>query len=343
MSIPAGFDLILAHFHSRLKMGLPLIGGDDEAALLESSSLGKSRAFGRIKQALRQGASPAESLAAAGKLPSFYIQVVRQAEKAGNLTRAFGLLLEHNRVLFSFQHHLRVINAYLLATLACLVIFLIFFGRWVWPSLAETTWGEGGPAGLPGRMLFSLAQSDAAAVILPLIILIPLVLALIKPRWSPVSLFLRNTPGLNKVYYRVVSLELGALYLQNTRLGAAPPEALNEAADGVGDARVSTLLRRAAQLAENGRDVPQALWSHPLLTRLPAVQAICLGEDSGRVAELLTEFNELLSGYLSEHLDREMSALFKGAVLICGLIVGLVVTQAFRAIWRSYGFIGGGF
>ena len=335
-------EAALAHLFARAQMELPLTG-PDEQVIETASSLKKNRVYRQIRRVMERGGSLSEALADVKGLPAFSLQAIRQGERAGRQAAAMKMVMDHYPVHYQFQHHVRWIYAYVLAVVISLAAFLLLYAHYVLPMilLSAELGGFGDVSARYGWL--NLFRNPITNVVLVAGAVLLILTIHFRFPMDVLGALIRKVPILRPAFFKVVSLELGLLFRNGLALGMTDEQALEKAADGIGDKVIRRALKQAVQEVRNGETLSKALVSKPILKALPAVEAIRLGTLSGRIGELLQEQSSFLMEYLDENMEKEMALLLKSCVVMCGVLVGACVFYAFKMVVSAYDYGYGAF
>ncbi|SLN57141.1 type II secretion system F family protein [Oceanibacterium hippocampi] len=142
---------------------------------------------------------------------------------------------------------------------------------------------------------------------------------------------LMQAPLIGPVTARIVTERMARTLALLVGNGVALPEAIGTAADAVGNGAVSALLRRVETRVREGAMLAPSLDEDHLLPAL-AVRLIAVGEQSGRLAEMLEKVAEIYEEESALAVRRLMGVLEPVLILVLGMIVAAIIYAVLSAV-----------
>lgn len=122
---------------------------------------------------------------------------------------------------------------------------------------------------------------------------------------------------------------LGAL-LEN---GVALPEALRLSRDGLSNAAFAAMIARIAPEVEEGQGLAQPMAASGLLPAM-ALQLVQVGQESGRLTEMLLKTADIFEAEASRDIDRALAFLTPTITLAMGAVIATIVSSILLALFR---------
>ncbi len=118
-----------------------------------------------------------------------------------------------------------------------------------------------------------------------------------------------------------------------TRAGTDLPSGLTLATATIGNAAIASALNEAAPLLREGQKLSRILARHQGFPPV-AIQFVRLGEENGRLEQMLLRAADLLEGRLLHRLARLQTALLPILTILLGGMVGMIVAAVMQALIR---------
>lgn len=319
-----------------LKAGVPL---DRALAILVDLVEGRrmGRALRRTLDRVRDGAALAEAMGAQGKaFPQAYVSLVRAGELSGALHAVMARLAEF--LVRSEAMRQKVVSA-LIYPIILIVVAVLSVGLVLTAVLPqfEPMFRETGSR-LPSSTRIVMAAGDALREDWWVILL---VIASFGMAWSaamrsPVVVAERDRVMLAIPVIRtlVSRFEIGrfcrtlGVMLAN---GVAAPTALALCGATIGNRAIATAVADAATRFKEGEGL-----SGPLARtgRFPSlsIQLIRIGEETGKLDDMLGEIADIYDQDVQRALDRLMSMLVPALTIVTGLLIAFIVTAIMTAM-----------
>lgn len=312
-----------------LKAGLTVDRAMSIAGNLTEQSSAR-RFFDAVGVSVRAGQSFADALTAApGRLPPYYISMVQAGEASGSLPATLSRLAE----LLRKQHEVRerissaMVYPILLAGIVMLTVIVLL--TFVLPRFQTLFAESDAPLPLSTRVVLALGNLAASHwwLISGLIaISLALLLSFLhskqgQERFDRWILRSRWTFGLPLKLNTARMLRTIAVLVQN---GVVLPAALRLARGTLSNSHLQKCLDDVGTRVKAGQSLTNAL--HAVKAFPPhAIQLSRVGEETGRLDELLLEASSILESESHARLERLLTLLVPGLTIFMGLIVAALI------------------
>lgn len=292
----------------------------------------------RVRGRVRSGDPLSDALAAEDDLlPALAVGMTRAGERGGDLAGALGRLADHLEREARLRH--RVVSALVYpammavvggAALAVLVLYVL-------PKFVGLL--EEAGAALPRSTAFLLGAVDVLGRWW-----LPLTLALLlvggaAAAWvrtdrgrALLSAAALRAPVVGPLRRRIVAVRLGRSLSRLLEAGLPVVPALQASAASLGDPAAAAEIEAARRRVRTGRSLADALASGralpPLFLRMTA-----LGEEGGRLPELLGRAADTAEEQLERRLERLVRLVEPALVVLFGLAVGFVALSLLQAVY----------
>jgi type II secretory pathway component PulF len=308
-------------------------------AATEAVTSGALRAaFAAVRDALREGRSLAQALAATrGVVPLIVIGMVRAGERGSRLAEALDQVASHLEQEAELVARVRQALAYPLLLAVAGTISVLVIGTVIVPRFAALLADLGGELPVATRVLLGSSQALARWWV-PLAVGVAMSVAaglvwirrpagqarlhgwlLDVPVVGPIRLSLATTR---------VARALGAM------LGTGMPllGALEGASDAAGDEAVATRVRRTRERVAAGAPLADSLGRERAVTPL-ALQLVAVGESSGRLAEMTRRAGDLAAQEAERGLRTLVTLLEPALIVAFGGLVAFVAAALLQAVY----------
>ena len=323
-----------------LEAGLALDRALDLAATVASGARDK-QSLQAVLDRVKAGSSLADALAAQPNVfPGYYVGMVRAGEASGSLDttlRQLAELLERSR---AAREHMKSGLTYPLLVLATGALSLVVLFGFVIPRFRPLFEDAGAKLAMSARLI--LATSDFFAATWWAVGLLA-IMAVAWARWAvqtPAGRrrwhawvlrlpFVRDL--LLKIEFARFSRTLGTLL----RNGVAPLAALGITIETVANTIVRRALLTVMESLKEGKGFSKPLESTGLVPVL-AVQLTRVGEETGRLDEMLLKISDIYDQETQRSIDRLLALLVPGVTVALGLLVAVVMGSIVTAILGVY-------
>jgi general secretion pathway protein F len=339
---PARFSLLLfsQELLALLEGGLTIVESMD--VLLEKETRpAAQKLYGAIARGLAEGKSLSACAADMPEIfPPLYIGMLRSAEKTSGLNAALARYIDYETRVDAVRS--RVVSASIYPAILMVVGIgvIVFLAAYVVPRFASVYDGTGRTLPLMSGWLltwgtFARAYSNEISVALLAGALALAVLIRAARARGGIGYVLRAIPFFAE---RVRIYALARLYLTLGMLldGGLPiTEALTLARGTLGPDQQAA-LDRATRDVLNGERLPDAFERAGLTTPV-AVRFMRVGEQSGRLGEMLNRSARYYDGEISRWIERFTRTFEPLLMVAIGLIVGLIVVLLYMPIFDLAG------
>lgn len=286
---------------------------------------------------LREGASLARALTRHEALfDGYYCSMVRAGEQSGRLEETFDGLARflEQRVAITESITSALIYPLILAMLVVMTLVLVV--TVVLPEFKPIFDDLGSALPVPTRIAMAVGTIFKDYWWLVVIVLLVFGLAVRAALRDPQSRAridrnLLRTPVVGQLIRKAetgrFTRTLGALL----KGGLPLPQALALAVGGVRNRAISTTLADTVSAVREGGGLTQALQRTATLPDL-ALRLIRIGEQSGRLEQMLLEVADLFDTDVKRGLDRAMAALVPAVTIFMGLIIGGLIASVMVGI-----------
>jgi general secretion pathway protein F len=299
------------------------------------------RCLQAVLDRVRSGTSLADALAAQPKVfPAYYIGMVRAGEASGSLEttlRQLAELLERSR---AARAHVKSGLTYPAIVLATGALSLVVLFGFVIPRFRPLFDDAGARLATSARLI--LATSDFFAATWWAIGLL-VIAGVAGARWA-----LRTPAGrerwdgwlLRAPYLRDLILKIEFARFSRTfgtllRNGVSPLAALGITVETVGNKVLRRALAAVTESLKEGKGFSKPLEDTGLTPPL-AAQLTRVGEETGRLDEMLLKVSEIYDQETQASIDRLLALLVPGVTIALGLIVAVVMGSIVSAILGVY-------
>lgn len=255
------------------------------------------------------------SEAVKGVLPPLVVSSLRSAENAGSLEATLDQLAKFYQNRAEVEEKLKAALVYpcFVITLSVLVMIAVFF--FVLPGFNSLFADLGSELPLFTRIVLNLSSYWYVLLIIPLLGL------LLRHRWA-------QLPLINKLYNQELIIQmissLGALLS-----GGVPiMEALNGIAQSTQDGNFRRVVINVVEKVESGEKLSAALAAGRFFPP-EVLQLVQVGENSGRLADMLLSSADLLTHERESYLKKLTALIEPAMTLSVGIVVAVVVLAMF--------------
>jgi general secretion pathway protein F len=323
-----------------LEGGLTIVEAVD--VLLEKESNAEARS---VYAALARGLSEGKSFSACaaelpGIFPPLYVGVLRSAERTSSLPSALTRYIDYQTRSDAVRSKIVSASIYPAILAAVGIAVVLFLSAYVVPRFASVYQGTGRSLPLMSGWLLAWGQFVKAngpqlgAGIAFVLIAVFSWLRLASSR-EGLSRLLQSLPFFTE---RIKIYELTRLYLTLGMLleGGLPITEALALSRGTLRADRRVALDKATKEILNGESIPEAFERAGLTTPV-ASRFMRVGEQSGRLGEMLIRSARYYDGEISRWIERFTRAFEPALMVIIGLVVGLIVVLLYMPIFDLAG------
>lgn len=304
-----------------------------------------TEALSAVRNRVRQGMSVADAVAHESDFfPRIAVGMTRAGERGGHLQDAFERLASHLEREQRLRARLQTALFYPVVMIAVGCVSLFVLLTYVLPRFTTMLTEAGIALPLTTQLLLETSELLAGWWWPLLLLMIGVGTALARYIRSDRgrSLFhaaLLRIPVIRPLRRRLASAHLGRSLAVLLDSGVPAVEAFDVAADGLADRVAARELREAKERLRSGERMAEALWTSSALAPV-FVQMVEVGEEGGRLSELLERAAEAMERELEQGLERLVRLAEPLLIVVFGAVVGFVAVALLQAI---YGVHSGGF
>ena len=326
---------VLSHYYAKSVNGIPFAADSNEKGFSLNRGLTNGPLYKSINQRLERGESLYSAFSAEKGIPDQLLNILKKGEETGNVTTALGTILEMIPTYNVFRFHVYGIISYLLLTTAVFIVAIIYYSR----SFTEVI------SYIPPYVTFEipfifkpllLLSNSTFIGILILVAAVSLISIKFFYGQELLNILLRVMPMIKQNYFRLLSIEIATNCIHSMKMGFTTEKALQESVEGLQDKTICESFKSALASVSNGTSLSGALASQNVLSSLPVISALRLGDKSGKTLDLLKEQKAFLQEYLDNNLEDEMKQLFALSILTLGMILGAGIIYIFSSIFFTY-------
>jgi general secretion pathway protein F len=323
-----------------LAAGLPLDRSLASLAELSENPVLRT-AVTEVLHAVQGGKSLAEALAQHPKVfPALYVNMVRAGEIGGFLDQVLQRLAEYLERAQTLRDDLRSALTYPLLLTGVMGFSMVFLLTYVLPRFTDLFAGSGRALPLPTQLLlgvsalltdywWALLLGTAAAVLGVRYYIATPRGRFVWDQWRLRILVLGDL--MRKVEVAGLARTLGTLL----RSGVPMLQALGIVREVIGNQVIARAITEVEVGAREGAGIAAPLGRTGVLPSL-ALQMITVGEETGRLDEMLIAVAEHLDKEVRNRIKRLVSLLEPVLILVTGLGIGFVVVSMLMAIFSVY-------
>lgn len=332
--------LFSRQMYSLTKAGIPIIRA--VAGLSQANNKTMQNALTKVIEDLEKGRSLSSALTNHPDIfNQLFVSVVHVGENTGKLDEAFLQLAQYLEREQETRKQIKAATRYPTFVIVALVIALVVMNIFVIPVFADMFSKFG--TELPAMTLFLLAMSDFFVSKWYLLIGFILLSVLITKKylhtqngrylWDKKKL---TMPLIGSVINRSLLGRFSRSFSMMLRSGVPLTVALNLVADAVDNTYMKASILKMRQNIEKGENLSRAANSSQLFTPL-VMQMISVGEETGRIDELLQEVAE----YYEREVDYDLKSLTsKVEPILISIVAVMVLVLAlgiFTPMWDMMG------
>jgi type IV pilus assembly protein PilC len=291
-----------------------------------------------VVAAIHRGVSRGDSLSTAmrdcpGALPELLINLVNVGEESGNLDSVLVSMAEYYERENFIRKKITSASIYPIVLTVVLIGLVILFMSFILPEITDLMKGNGQSLPVPTQMIVKTADYLNSNGIYLLLVLVAMALGLIRLFKIPKYLyylhaFLLRTPLLGKNMKDVVIARFSrtlALFLHSS-LPIVP--ILNSLENIVGNEVPRLAVSRAKDRIIRGETMAMAFGAEPFFDPL-VIQMMTIGEETGRMEELMVEVANHYDKRVEVGLTRLVSLVEPIFTIIIGVFAGgLIISIA---------------
>jgi MSHA biogenesis protein MshG len=331
-------DLVIfaRQMYSLAKAGIPIIRA--VTGLANTNSIRMRHALKDVIDQLERGRNLSSALAQHPKIfNQLFVSVVHVGENTGRLDDAFMQLSEYLQRDQETRKQIKAATRYPMFVVFALVVALIVMNIFVIPVFADMF--SKFDAELPGMTLFLIGMSNFFVTKWWLLITLIMVCFFItshyldttqgRYKWDKLKL---QIPLVGTIIERSLLGRFARSFSMMLRAGVPLTTALNLVSDAVSNAYMSAAVIDMRERIEKGENLSRAALASGLFTPL-VMQMINVGEETGRVDELLKEVAEFYEREVEYDLKSLTSKIEPILIAIVAAMVLVLALGIFTPMW----------
>ena len=329
--------LLTSEFATLIESGLPLDRSLQILSELTDDNEKLSTMIAQILEKVKGGDSLADAMEAQGGVFSrFYLNMIRAGEMGGNLGEVLIRLSEYMERTQELKDTVSTALIYpavlLVMSLASLFVMLTF----VVPQFTEMFESSGKALPVPTQVVVALADGLQAYWWLILLIIITLTSYMKSQLADPVTRKTWDARFLVMPLFGEILLHMETANLTRTLgtllgNGVSILKALGVVKETAGNTVIVAVIDDAEQQLKQGRSISDALKSSQIFPKL-AVQMIQMGEETGRMEEMLLKVATIYDKQLRTSIERMLALLEPALIITLGLMIAGIIVSILLAI-----------
>jgi len=320
-----------------LESGLPLDRSLQVLIQLTEDNDKLSKLVVQILEKVKGGASLAEALETQPRVFSrFYLNMIRAGEMGGSLGDVLARLAKYLQRSQELKETVTTALIYpailLIMSLASLLVMLTF----VVPQFTEMFDSAGKALPIPTQIVVALAEGLQAYWWLLLLAVIILSSYMKSQLADPLRRKVWDARFLAMPLFGDIILHMEIAHLSRTLgtllgNGVSILKALGIVRETAGNTVITDLLAEAEQHLKQGKSMSDALINSECFPKL-AVQMIKMGEETGRLEEMLLRIADIYDKQLRTAIQRMLALLEPALIITLGLMIGGIIVSILLAI-----------
>ncbi len=269
--------------------------------------------------------------------PYFYISLIKAGEASGNMAHALGQLTDFMQTKEGLKN--KVIGALIYPSiLVCVGIVSIFvILNFVIPKLEGIFAELGADIPLVTKIILKISEFSSKNWQWVVLIISAIVLILVKKANKLFGNFSRRLGTHIPVVNRLLKNQELASFSRSLSLlirsGVSPLESIEISSLSIDNKNVQDELKKVADKIKNGKSISQSMKGFKNLPDF-FIQMIAIGEESGRLDEVLEEVSISYTQQIDSDIAIITSVLEPVLILVLGLILGAIVVSILLPIFQ---------
>lgn len=329
--------MVSRQFHTLMRSGVPILRGlDTMVATTKNRTL--SETFKEVAADLRSGRELSSALARHPAIfTPLFVNMIEVGETTGQLDESFKQLAEYLEMEKSTRNRVRTALRYPMIVIGAVIVAIVIINIWVIPAFAQAFNRFG--SDLPWATQFLMATSGffvngwkemlVASVAGFLAFRFWLKTDSGSYRWSRTLLRL---PLVGDILMRAILARFGRSVSMSLRAGVTMVQALTSVSGVLENRFMQEKILSMRNGIENGDSIARTAAATGLFTPL-VLQMITIGEETGKVDDLLNETAEHYEREVEYELSRLSDALEPIIITIIGVMVLILALGVFLPMW----------
>lgn len=338
-------DLIIfaRQMHSLTKAGIPIIRA--VKGLTTTRSLRLKEALFDIIASLEKGRSFSSALALHPKIFSqLFISVVHVGENTGQLDAAFRQLSDYLEREQATRKQIKAATRYPMFVIIAITMAVVILNIYVIPVFADMFSKFG--SDLPATTLFLLGMSDFFLNRWYILVFSILVLIFITKQYKDTQqgrlkwdYYKIAMPIIGPIIERSLLARFSRSFSMMLKAGVPLTTSLTLVAEAVSNAYMSNAILNMRKRIEKGESLTRVAYASDLFTPL-VLQMISVGEETGRVDELLEEVSDFYEREVDYDLASLTSKIEPILISVVAVMVLVLALGIFTPMWDMMGVVG---
>ncbi len=330
-------QLFSRQLYTLLKSGVPIMRG---LAGLQESAI--SAAFGRIIKDLRESLDSGRELSAAMRrhpevFSNFYLSMVRVGEMTGRLEEVFLRLFDHLEFDRSMRERVKTATRYPTFVVAAMVIAIAIVNIFVIPQFVKVFASFHTELPLMTRILIGTSAFFVDYWAVLLFVAVGTVLALRAWIATPAGRYswdMRKLriPLAGKIIVKGTMARFARSFALSARSGVPIVQALTLVSQTVDNAYLAARIEQMRDGVERGESILRTSVTAGIFTPV-VLQMIAVGEESGRLDELMDEIAQMYEREVDYELKTLSSQIEPILIAFLGALVLVLALGIFLPIW----------
>jgi type IV pilus assembly protein PilC len=274
--------------------------------------------------------------------PTIFVGMIKAGEASGRLEETLNELGKHLSREYNLLRKVRSALAYpiilLVASIGVIALMLIF----VLPRLVKVFKQSNAPLPLPTQILMTVSNAVTYSITLDIVVIGALVWFFVAFRKTPRGqrLFMwafMRTPFVRELVHKVALVRLTRTLGSLIGSGTHIIEALELAADSVGNIYYKNAIVASVEQIKNGVPLSKALEHYPDLFPHFLIGLVAVGERTGTLQHVMETFADFYDEEVDHTLKDLTTFLEPMLLLMMGLVIGTIALSILLPIYRLVG------
>lgn len=292
-----------------------------------------------ILTSLRKGITLYEAMKTAPSFfPDFMIHMVKIGEESGKLADIFNDLSKYYYKESKLRGKVAGASAYPISVLVFTILIAIVLLTTVVPSMVNMIISMGGEIPLITKIVMNISiflKANLFYVIVSMLLIVLILAYSIKKGHLNISRIKRRIPLLSRLYCKRDNYEfLYGVYLLLSG-GSTLVDALSGAAQILKDTQTKIQINKSAAQIREGGSILTSMMNIEVID-YASLSIIKLGEESGKLSEMLDRLILILEEELTTLLEKFLELIQPVAVIMVGVVVGTIVISIALPMFSMY-------
>jgi MSHA biogenesis protein MshG len=323
--------------YSLVKSGIPLI-----SAIKRLGETSKNKRFGQVLETVAADLSGGTAFAAAlakhpDVFPILFVNIVKVGEKTGDLDEAFSQLSSYLEMVEQTNRHIKGVLRYPIIVLFAIVGAILVINTIVIPAFMKLFAAFDQQLPLPTRILMATSYFMTHYWYVMLggfALIVYLVRKYLqtehgKLRWHRRQLRL---PIVGPILNKILLARFARSFALIEKTGLPVTEGLRYVADAMGNVHMQNKLLMMQQAIIHGEGITKAATNTGLFSPI-VLQMLSIGEETGRIDELLLDAAEFYEREIQYDLARLNDYLDPILLIVLGIMVLILALGVFLPMW----------